>query len=222
MDTKSIKEKAKSLLEGRVLSIFVFIFIITSAASAISSLINAIQIPGLTFNFEVTDTTTSQIQQSSINLLAVIASLLITGPFAFAESNGMLKVARNKKASPDIIGEAKNAFSSDNMMRAIVANLRVDIFVALWTCVFFIPGIYKAIQYSQTMRILADNDKMSAAEAQKKSMEIMKGHTWDYIKLMLSFFGWYLLTAFTLGIASIYVSPYTELTKVEFYEKIKK
>ena len=220
MDTKSIKEKAKSLLEGRVLSIFVFLLVTGAIASLIGGLFNAVKIPGFvtTSTVEIAGQTYVVESKSLSNLV----TLLVSGPFAFATAHGMLKLARNKKATADIIGEIKNAFSGDNLTRSIVAAIRVDVFIFLWSLLFVIPGIYKAIQYSQTMRLLADNDKMTPAEAQKKSMEIMQGHTWDYIKLILSYFGWFLAIVFTFGLASIYVTPYMELAKVTFYENLKK
>ena len=54
-----------------------------------------------------------------------------------------------------------------------------------------------------------------------------KLHTLFYPKVLsyyydLSFIGWYLLTAITLGIASIYVYPYVYTAQTLFYEAVLK
>ena len=51
---------------------------------------------------------------------------------------------------------------------------------------------------------------------------MMDGNKWDAFVLDLSFIGWHLLGAITLGIAEVlYVSPYTYLTDAELYRVLK-
>ena len=69
---------------------------------------------------------------------------------------------------------------------------------------------------------MAENPKMTAGEAQAKSMKIMEGHKWDYFILQLSFIPWHLLSIVTFGIAEIYVTPYVSTTNAAFYKKINK
>lgn len=46
----------------------------------------------------------------------------------------------------------------------------------------------------------------------------MKGHKLELFVLYLSFFGWFLLSAFTGGILQVlYVQPYFQATIIEFY-----
>ncbi|MDO5481259.1 MAG: hypothetical protein Q4F60_02860, partial [Candidatus Saccharibacteria bacterium] len=132
-----------------------------AVAGFIGGLFGAVRIPGLTVtnNIPLNDQTITY----ETNYLTNIITFLISGPFLFATAHGMLKAARSKKASPNIIDETKAAFSGDNLMRSLVATIRIDVFVFLWSLLFIIPGIYKSIQYSQTMRLLADNDKMTPA-----------------------------------------------------------
>ena len=72
------------------------------------------------------------------------------------------------------------------------------------------------------MFLLAENPKMDAATAQKKSMELMEGHKMELFVLNLSFIPWYLLVAITFGLASIYVVPYVRTTLALFYKNISK
>ena len=49
----------------------------------------------------------------------------------------------------------------------------------------------------------------------------MDGHKMELFVLDLSFIGWYLLCVITFGIAFIWVAPYIQATKTNFYNKIK-
>lgn len=51
--------------------------------------------------------------------------------------------------------------------------------------------------------------------------KLTKGRVWKLICLNLSFFGWYILTAFTLGILGIWLMPYYNLAIAETYEQSK-
>lgn len=49
----------------------------------------------------------------------------------------------------------------------------------------------------------------------------MDGHKLELFFLHLSFFGWYLLEVFTLGIASLYVRPYLNMAEAVFYSRLR-
>ncbi|MFV4979797.1 MAG: DUF975 domain-containing protein [Lactobacillus delbrueckii] len=51
--------------------------------------------------------------------------------------------------------------------------------------------------------------------------KLTKGRAWKLLCLNLSFFGWYILTAFTLGILGIWLIPYYNLAIAETYEQSK-
>ena len=97
-----------------------------------------------------------------------------------------------------------------------------DLFVALWTLLFIIPGIVKMYAYSLVPYILAENPEMSGTEAIKLSNEMMKGHKWKAFVLDLSFLGWLLLSVLTLGLVGIFfANPYVYATDAELYKAIK-
>ncbi len=108
-----------------------------------------------------------------------------------------------------------------NFVTNFLAYLLVQIFTALWSLLFIIPGIVKACSYSMTCYILNDNPEMSASEAINASKAMMNGHKWEYFVLQLSFIGWYILSAFTFGLLLLYVGPYVNATTAAFYEKVK-
>lgn len=70
--------------------------------------------------------------------------------------------------------------------------------------------------------ILVDNPELSALEAIRQSKEIMRGHKGRLFYLWLSFLGWFLLGLITMGIGFLYVAPYYEAAKANFYEDLQR
>ncbi len=91
----------------------------------------------------------------------------------------------------------------------------------LWSLLLIIPGIIKCYSYSMASFILIENPEISPLEAITRSKDMMKGHKFELFVLDLSFIWWYLAIIFTLGIASIYVTPYIISTRTNFYLNLK-
>ena len=68
---------------------------------------------------------------------------------------------------------------------------------------------------------MAENPNIKTIDAIREGKKMMKGHNFELFVLDLSFILWYLLVLITLGIASIYVMPYTTATRANFYLKLK-
>lgn len=77
------------------------------------------------------------------------------------------------------------------------------------------------LDFSQSYFILYDNEQMPLKEILEKSMDIMEGHKTEYIKLILSFIGWFILGIFTFRILYFWLIPYIYVTQANFYEEIK-
>lgn len=67
--------------------------------------------------------------------------------------------------------------------------------------------IYFLLKYTLTPFIYYSNTSLTSKEVVEKSAELMKGQKWNYICLILSFFGWILLTALILYILSYFADP---------------
>ena len=93
--------------------------------------------------------------------------------------------------------------------------------IALWTLLFIIPGIYKAISYSMTPFIAVEHPELSASEAIAMSRQMTKGHIFDLFLLGLSFIGWILLGLLTLGIGYYWLLPYMYTTYAAAYGDLK-
>ena len=90
-----------------------------------------------------------------------------------------------------------------------------------WHILFIIPGMIKAISYSQATMIMLENPDMDIMTAIKESQKMMDGHKMEYFVLDLSFILWILLIAVTFGIASLWVTPYMQITMVNYYNALK-
>ena len=105
-----------------------------------------------------------------------------------------------------------------NYKNVIITMFFKDLYIFLWTLLFWIPGIVKSYEYRMIPYLLAENPLLSKEDAFRISKEMMDGEKWNAFVLDLSFFGWYLLSVFTCGIlAVLYVSPYQLLTNTELY-----
>jgi uncharacterized membrane protein len=100
-------------------------------------------------------------------------------------------------------------------------NFFTSLFVMLWTLLLIVPGIIAAIRYSMAYLIMAENPDMTALESITASKMLMEGHKMDFFSFVFSFAGWFLLGIFTIGIGFLYLVPYYNAAKVEFYEAIK-
>jgi uncharacterized membrane protein len=143
-------------------------------------------------------------------------SLLLSGPFIVGLSFFFLSLSRGKEAKLEQIFGGFKSFG-----RSFVTYVLVVVFVILWALLLIVPGIIAAISYSQTFFILADDEKIGARDAMKKSRKMMDGYKWKYFCLELRFIGWLLLSILTLGVGFIFLFPYMQVAMAKFYDDIK-
>lgn len=82
--------------------------------------------------------------------------------------------------------------------------------------------IVKGLSYSMAELIAAEHEKCTITQALNISKKITKGHKKELFLMYLSFILWYLLCIITLNIASLWVSPYISMTKVNAYHALLK
>lgn len=89
---------------------------------------------------------------------------------------------------------------------------------------FLVPGIYFALKYGMTQMIMADEKfgNKNILYALDKSSKMMDGHKWEYFVFILSFFGWFILCAFTFGILYIWIYPYFIVANYYYFKELKK
>lgn len=145
-----------------------------------------------------------------------IGGLILGGPLLFGLTAYFINLQRQREAS------VNNLFSGfSNFGNTLVAYILQNIFIALWSILLVIPGIIKSFSYSMTFYILNDHPELSGSEAITRSREMMNGYKGKLFLLNLSFIGWYLLIAITMGIAALWVTPYVKAAEAAFYEELK-
>ena len=111
--------------------------------------------------------------------------------------------------------------ATKNYWHKVWGMFLMGLFIALWTLLFIIPGIVKMFSYAMTPFILEENPDLTANEAIDRSRAMMKGHKFDLFWLILSFIGWGILCVFTLGIGTLWLTPYMQTSIAAFYEDVK-
>ena len=119
---------------------------------------------------------------------------------------------------------AFSVFTENRFGPELINFVLVSIFTFLWTWLLIIPGIIKAYSYSMTPYIVKDmvaSDKqVGATDGINASKELMKSHKMDLFIFDLSFLGWNILAAITCGIGYLWVTPYYQTAKANFYRHI--
>ncbi|MGN1203109.1 MAG: DUF975 family protein [Eubacterium sp.] len=155
-------------------------------------------------------------------LISIITSAMIIGVFiAPAISFGFavlaLTIAHNGKITFGQLFKGFNHYGKVLWLAIITA-----VFTFLWSLLLFIPGIVKAYAYSFAPYILAEHPEMTAREALRESKRLTNGYKGKLFVLDLSYIGWALLAVFTFGLLYIWLTPYWEAAKANYYLEICK
>ena len=192
MNRAELKSQAKAQIKGKIGILFLITLLIGLISGAAGSLLS--MIPGG----------------------GVIVSIVVAPAFALSLCRVYLLVNAGEKP------EVKDAFSGfDDFWSAFKVTFLVGLYTFLWSLLLVIPGIIKAIAYSMSLYILAENKGKSARECIRESMEMTNGHKGELFVLGLSFIGWALLCGITCGIAYIWVGPYMQATFTNAYKLLK-
>lgn len=109
----------------------------------------------------------------------------------------------------------------NSWLTALLAAIYYFFRVFLWCLLFFIPGIIKAIAYSQMFFILAENPKIGVCKALRISRIMTDGFKSDLFAMGLSFIGWELLSTVSCHLADMYIIPYRTLSFYNAYVYMK-
>jgi len=146
-----------------------------------------------------------------------IAYLIIGGAMSYGYENICLNVVRGSdKVKVEELFDGFKKFG-----KSFGVHIINGVLIFLWTLLFIIPGIIKSLSYDMSYFILIDNPELSSNEARKKSMSLMRGNKWRLFCLYFSFIGWDLLCLLTLGVLSLWITPYKRTAVALFYESLK-
>lgn len=192
MNRAELKAQAKEQIKGKIGVLFLITLIIGLISFGASYLLGLIPGGGL------------------------VASIIITPAFSLSIIRVYLMVCAGGQP------EVKDAFTGfDDFWSAFKVTFLVGLFTFLWSLLFVIPGIIKALSYSMSMYILAENKGKPALECINESKAMTEGHKGELFVLGLSFIGWMLLGSLTLGIGYIWILPYMQATYTNVYNSLK-
>ena len=150
--------------------------------------------------------------------IGFIIKLLIIYPIQIGKNNYFVGIREEEKTLESLIFNYK----SGKLKNTIFTMFMKGLFQILWALLLIIPGIIKSYEYRMIPYILSENPEISRQRAFELSKHMMKGNKWRTFVLDLSFIGWYLLSALTIGILAVfYVNPYVESTNAELYAYLK-
>ena len=113
-------------------------------------------------------------------------------------------------------------YNKESFSRVLTTTLLYYVYVLLWSLLLLIPGCIKSYSYAMTPYILKDNPEMKNNAAIEESMRMMDGHKLELFLLDLSFIGWAILSILTCCIGFLWLVPYMNMARVNFYEDLKK
>ncbi len=152
----------------------------------------------------------------SVKQVGLLASFLVSGPFAGGLAIFALAIARNQEAKFEHLFDGFKRFGI-----YFVAYLLMVVFIFLWSLLLIVPGIIAAFSYSMIFYIIADDPSISAMDALKRSKAMMQGNKGKLFGLHLQFLGWSILCVLTAGIGFFWLIPYIQVSTAKFYEDLK-
>ena len=154
---------------------------------------------------------------SAVSAFIPFAYILIFGPLSVGVAGVFMTIAKTgeKAKIEDMFGGFRD-FAGN-----LILGLMITLFTVLWTLLFIIPGIVKAISYSMAYYIKCDHPEYDWKQCIEESKQMTYGHKWQIFLLELSFIGWMFLGALCLGVGTLWVSAYMSTSLAEFYNQLK-
>ena len=146
-----------------------------------------------------------------------IGTIILSGPLLYGVNRICIKRVKGMNFTfDDGISGFKECFAG-----SVILSLMTAIFTFLWALLFFVPGIVKTYSYSMAPYILQDNPNLSYKDCLDKSRKMMDGNKWQLFCLDFSFIGWYIVGMLCLGVGVLWVTPYHQMARANFYMALK-
>ena len=153
-----------------------------------------------------------------LHLIGIVLFILAL-PLTWGYQTLFLGAVRGGDATAKLMFEGYN---KELFSRVLTTTLLYYVYVFLWSLLLLIPGCIKSYSYAMTPYILKDNPEMKNNAAIEESMRMMDGHKLELFMLDLSFIGWAILSILTCCIGFLWLAPYMNMARVNFYEDLKK
>lgn len=203
------RRTGRDLTKGKILNIFLVGLIFSIVLSIVTGI-------GQTFGPAIDRETLMVIDPGNpvLNLLFNMLALLVSGYVTYGFTKMMIGVTKNEQPE---IEKVLTSSVKDQPIKAPLLMFITNVFLALWTLLFIIPGLIKSYSYAMTTFLLVNEPNIQPVDAITKSRKLMDGKKMQLFLLDLSYFGWYILSLFTLGILSIWVSAWHQTARTLFF-----
>ena len=223
LDRISIKSEAKGIVRSANVSAYLFtllflvlLWVLGGTSDYVSLneelVYNIYYTTGVDLSFLVLHRAFSPLLVTFVSIMVALLRVLLNAGYSLYH----LGVRRGEEM-PYLTLFDGFSFAGKLILLAIVQY----IFIFLWSLLFIIPGIVAAYRYRFAIYNLCENPDMGVMEAINMSKAQTAGFKWQLFVLDLSFLGWQLLCALTLGILSIWITPYVTQTDVGYFQQIK-
>ncbi|WP_333603633.1 DUF975 family protein [Lactobacillus acetotolerans] len=147
---------------------------------------------------------------------------IITGFIALSLVISFLNFRDGKKDG--VLKAAFSSFTNGRFGPEIINYLLSTVFTYLWTLLLIIPGFIKSYSYAMTPYIVSDmvasGKTVQATSGITASRKLMDGHKMELFVFNLSFLGWFILGLITLGIGFLWLVPYYQTSRANFYRAL--
>lgn len=230
LDRVQLKYEAKSITKNAKVSAYLFTLlylVILRLLDAVDTMVSGIPITAdleVYFGAAAADLpeVVTWLSQPIIRVPALVAGFIgiVIGLVSLVLNAGYVVYAMNvRKGQTTPYATLFDGFVFAGKL--ILLNIVISVFVFLWSLLLFIPGIIATYRYRFAIYNLCDDPSVGVMEALRMSKAQTKGHKGQLFVLDLSFIGWNLLCALTLGILSIWIMPYIQQTDIGYFEAIK-
>ena len=151
-------------------------------------------------------------------VLGFALKLLVTNPYEVGASRFFLE---NTTFHTAPFSRVAVGFTG-NYGNVVLTQFLRNLYTFLWSLLFVIPGIVRGYGYFAVPYILSENPNLDHRRVLDLSRQMTMGYKWELFVTDLSFLGWNLLSALTLGLVGVfYVNPYYYATRAEIYRFLR-
>ncbi len=193
------RRNGRELTKGKILNIFLVSLIFSMIVGA---LIGFVLLPYLIWG------------NPGVTQLFNLITLALDGYVTFGKTKMFIGVSKNEKPDFEPI---LTAGVKEQPINAPLLSFISNIFLGLWTLLFIIPGIVKSYSYALSSYLLVNDKTLGPVDAITKSRTLMNGKKMQLFMLDLGYLGWYILSLFTFGILSIWVSAWHQTARTLFF-----
>ena len=206
------RREGRALTKGKILNIFLIGLIFSTLLGVVTGI-------GASFNPVFEEGTLNVIDPGNpalAQLLNLVAAAL-GGYVTYSFEKLFIGVTKNEKPEFEPI---LTAGVKEQPINAPLLSVISGFFIGLWTLLFIIPGIIKSYSYAMSTFLLVNEKTLGPVDAITKSRQLMNGKKSQLFALDLSYLGWYILSLFTFGILSIWVSAWHQTARTLFFKDV--